>query len=379
MNNFNLKDKTLTLLFTSGTGLKTWADVGNIDREIEIYKKLSEDINAVNFITYGGNNDNKYLSYLGKIKLLPLNNLPFKKLTLLQLQIKYSKELNNTHILKTNQILGSDIAIYLKEKYKKKLIIRCGYLHSYFTRKLSKDKRVIKDAEKLERHAFETADIGVVTSNWQRNYVIKNYQLNPNKIQVVPNYVNTDIFKPIKEKKKYNLIYVGRDGEQKNLGALLESLIYLKKNGERISLLLIGSCSANTKINEVIRNNNLSVECKSNVSNFELPVFLNQAEAFIIPSFYEGHPKALLEAMSCQMPVIGTSVDGIKSEINHMENGILCGTDYKSIAKSIKFLFSNEDLQRKLGRNARKHIMNNYSFDKVYQKEINIMKELTEK
>ena len=42
-----LTSKTMTLFFTGGVSLKTWIDVGNIDREIAIYEKLSQKINEI--------------------------------------------------------------------------------------------------------------------------------------------------------------------------------------------------------------------------------------------------------------------------------------------------------------------------------------------
>ena len=102
----------------------------------------------------------------------------------------------------------------------------------------------------------------------------------------------------------------------------------------------------------------------------------NQARIFIIPSYYEGHPKALLEAMSCSMPCIGSDVIGIREDIEHLVTGYMCETDFKSIADAIDFPLSDEHLQSKLGRNARKHILTNYSLDKILQMELEIIKEV---
>ena len=49
----NLSDVKLTLFFTGGYGIKTWFEIGNYDREIAVYRRLADRLNAVNFITYG--------------------------------------------------------------------------------------------------------------------------------------------------------------------------------------------------------------------------------------------------------------------------------------------------------------------------------------
>ena len=56
---------------------------------------------------------------------------------------------------------------------------------------------------------------------------------------------------------------------------------------------------------------------------------------FILPSYYEGHPKVLLEAMSCGLPCIGTNVRGIREDVEHMKTGYLCETDHNSIADGL--------------------------------------------
>ena len=60
-----LSDINLTLFFTGGVGLKTWAEVGNLDREVAIYKRLTGHLRPVNFITYGGKDDGQYAEIVG--------------------------------------------------------------------------------------------------------------------------------------------------------------------------------------------------------------------------------------------------------------------------------------------------------------------------
>ena len=380
MKNKTLEDTILTLFFTGGVSLKTWAEVGNLEREIELYKRLSKKLKDINMVTYGGKRDRVYVKNLGEINLLSITWHNNPKLTVLHLLLKYSPQIFGSDILKTNQIPGSEIPIWVKEHFGKKLIVRCGYLHSYFIKNQSKDQKTINKAIQLEKKAFSCADMGIVTSSWQRDIVIEQYNVEPAKIKVIPNYVVTDIFKPNLEiQKKYDLIFVGRSGSQKNIINLLKAIQYLKTKERDISLLMVGGCSCDNKIKEIISQYDLDVTFKDNIPNFDLPNIFNQAKVFILPSYYEGHPKALLEAMSCGLPCIGSDVVGIKEDIEHMKTGYLCTTDFKSIANAIETVLSDESLQKTIGNNARKYIVKKYSINRILKMELDVIQEVIAK
>jgi glycosyltransferase involved in cell wall biosynthesis len=303
-----------------------------------------------------------------------------KAITLLDLMLKYYPEIRHTTVLKTNQIYGSEIPVWFKEKLGKKLIIRCGYLHSYCTQKQTTDKKKIEEAAQIEKKAFSSADLGIVTAKWQRDVVVKNYNIDPKKVKIIPNYVITDIFKPYSNfDKKFDLIYIGRSDEGKNLRSLLEALHYLKKKNKNLSLMLIGGSYRDKNLRELALQYNIDVTFKDNIPNFRLPILLNKARIFVLPSRYEGHPKSLIEAMGCGLPCIGCNVTGVKDVVNHMENGFLCGTDYESIAEAINLVTFDKTLQKKMGKNARDYVLSNYSLDKILKMEIEALKQVVEK
>jgi glycosyltransferase involved in cell wall biosynthesis len=375
-----IENTSLTLFFTGGVGLKTWAEVGNLDRELELYKRLGKKLKEVNIVTYGGKRDRLYAKNLEEINLLSTTWYNSPKRTILHLLLKYLPQIYRSDILKTNQILGSEIPIWIKKHFGTKLIVRCGYLHSYFIKNQSEDQKSINDAIQLEKNAFSSADIGIVTSSWQREIVIKQYNVEPAKIKVIPNYVVTDVFKPPpKIQKKYDLIFVGRAGKQKNIGNLLKAIHYLETKNRSVSLLMVGGCCYDNEIKEIANHYALDIIFKGNVSNFDLPCVLNQAKVFILPSYYEGHPKALLEAMSCGLPSVGSDVTGIREDIEHMKTGYLCKTDYENIANAIEIILFDESLQKTIGKNAREYILKKYSIERILKMELDVIQEVIAK
>lgn len=373
-----LKNTSFTLFFTGGVGLKTWAEVGNLEREIVIYRRLTEHLKAVNFVTYEGRADYGYTECLGDIGLYPISWRGSMPIKLAHLLIRHWPMLMRSDVLKTNQIKGSEIPLWLKKHSGKKLIVRCGYLHSLFTERSSHNEEVVVRAYRVERDAFETADVCVVPTARDRDWVVEKHRIAREKIRVIPNYVDVDIFRPFKEPREilFDLVFVGRSGPQKNLLSLLEALTQLKRQNQKVRLLMIGNCSQDTKLIEIAKSKHLSVEFMGNISNNQLPNYLNQAAAFILPSNYEGHPKALLEAMSCALPCIGADVEGIRDEIKHKETGYLCGTDSESIADAIQKVLPDKSLQHEMGENARCYIKQNYSLERVLKMELDVIREV---
>jgi glycosyltransferase involved in cell wall biosynthesis len=73
------------------------------------------------------------------------------------------------------------------------------------------------------------------------------------------------------------------------------------------------------------------------VPNDELPSILNHYHYYILPSFYEGMPKTLLEAMACGLVCIGTNIEGTNEVIEDGVNGYLAHqTNVESLSKAIK-------------------------------------------
>lgn len=112
------------------------------------------------------------------------------------------------------------------------------------------------------------------------------------------------------------------------------------------------------------------------VDRSKLLEYYQNATIYVLPSYYEGLPTTLLEAMSCGIPSIATDVEGSSELISDGETGLLVPPrNPKRLAEAILRLLEAEELRQKLGDNARKHIVNNYdweiitdSVEKVYEK-----------
>ena len=161
---------------------------------------------------------------------------------------------------------------------------------------------------------------------------------------VSPSQLDSEWFKDIKEKKVENikLLYVGRIRVEKGIF----SLIKLIKEKNNISLTVVGEEKNTTS---TINQNNVIV--KKNENNKEkLIKFYDDHDIFILPSFTEGHPMALLEALARRRPVI--IFDEIKHVIEDSKGIFVSKRNYESLLETINNIKNNyQQIQEEMKKN----------------------------
>jgi len=357
----------LALFFTCGVSLKQWALIGNLEREIKPYQGLLNHIDKIYFFTYGSKKDLDFSKNLGeKIIILPNKwKIPACLFGFL-IPFFYWKILKTIDVFKTNQMAGAIPAVIAKFIFKKKLIVRTGYEWLEFLEKQKKPfyKRAIVSL--WEKIAYNAADLVILSSEKDKIFIQKKFKVSDRKIRIIPNYIDTGLFKSLDlEKEKNRVVFIGRLTKQKNIANLIEAIASLP-----VKLTIIGQGELKVELEKLAKEKNASVEFKDKVSNSQLPEILNKAEIFVLPSLYEGCPKSLLEAMACGLPCLGCDVEGIKEIIIHKENGYLCQTEAVSIRKALVELLGDEMLRAKIGNNARQTILNDFSLEKIMEKEL---------
>ena len=382
----------LLLTFTDNVSLEDWNNIGLINREISLYKKLLKKNMNICFLTYGTKEDLKFSKILEGINIIPCSDLVKSKIPgitfikSLFLPIRLKEYFRKVDIIKTNQLNGSWVAWIAKLLFRKKLIIRGGYdwltnhINLY---KLKGSKSYLKyvllyfQIFILELIAYKLADGIILTSEMHISYIIKYFKLKKklkkNRIYLLRNFIDINLFKPAPLKKKdKHVLFIGRLSNEKNLFNLLDAINEL----DGFFLDIIGSGPEEEILKKRVEDLRINVKFHGVLPNNKIPEKINQYQIFILPSFYEANPKSLLEAMSCGVACIGTNVWGIGNIINHKENGYLCGTSSNSIKRAIETLYNNQLLREKIGKNARTFILENCSLNSISNKEYEFYNEL---
>ena len=145
----------------------------------------------------------------------------------------------------------------------------------------------------------------------------------------------------------------------------------LFKERTDINFILTGQGKDFKALNKKVRALNLEDRfiLLGQVSREKLLELFQNASLFVFPSYHEGLPTAILEAMSCGIPIIATDVRGNKDLISNGENGILIPPrNPRKIAESISILLKDEKLRENLGKNARNTVIEKYTWDIIANK-----------
>jgi len=182
------------------------------------------------------------------------------------------------------------------------------------------------------------ATVVTTVSEHSKRDMVRFYGIKPERVHVVPEGVDTKLFRPIDDQQRLKqwrvrvlgsdvpyIVYVGKPTERRNLSSLIKAFALLKKvNGISHKLLIVGADLPGTSpFRQVIASEGLSeqVVVVGYVDHQDMVLAYNASDLFIYPSSYEGFGMPVLEAMACGAPVIAlnnTSLPEIAGGIAHL-------------------------------------------------------------
>lgn len=163
------------------------------------------------------------------------------------------------------------------------------------------------------------------------------------------------------------LVCVGRFGERKGHQILIDSVRLLVNKGIAFELVLVGDGEARADIEALIREYGLAryVRLTGWLSEAEVKNEILAARALVQPSFAEGIPVVLMEAMALHRPVIGTYVGGIPELVHPGKHGWLVPPgDAEQLANAMRECLDapSETLMR-MGKAARERVLDRHNVD----------------
>jgi glycosyltransferase involved in cell wall biosynthesis len=239
-----------------------------------------------------------------------------------------------------------------------------------FTRFSGKRRRIC-------RLLGRVTDLSIAVSQGVRDYLVEQVGLDPAKVRVVPNGVDLaaiDAARPgpavrreLGLPQEVPLIgLVGRlDHWGKGHKELLEAMAALKERYP-VQALMVGGGRREAEMRELAAGLGLTGQVHFLGPRRDVPDLLRAMDIFVLPSYSEGVSLALLEAMAAGRPVIATAVGGTPEVVTDGVTGILIPPrDSEALAGALARLLSDPSLAKQLGENARRHVREHYSLERL--------------
>ncbi len=335
-------------------------------------------ISAVVNNYYGAGLDSKVdLKYIGTMR----EGSKVKKLLIAATAyLSFLHALGSCDVVHVNASSDSSImrkSFFIKAAYRrnKKIVFHQhgGDFKNYFENQISEKRR------NYLREILDMADVMLVLTKSWKDYF--SGLTDAGKIQVFPNCVpvesipggNIPDFSTGRDMTK--LLFLGRICKDKGIDELLEAVSAIAQKNKDIKLFVGGIYEEEGYKNRIESNDH--VKYLGWISGKEKEKYLKECGIYVLPSYYEGFPVSVLEAMAGGCVVVASEVGGIPDIVTNGENGVLIQPkDVESLKNAVLEVMESGSLAEKLRVSAYEKVRDNYSSSTSVENLVNIYKSL---
>jgi len=192
-----------------------------------------------------------------------------------------------------------------------------------------------------------------------------------NKLKLILNGVDIDevASQPIyqfESKNSFRIGYIGQLIQRKNIQLLIQATKILTTNNINVQLFIIGDGPENNNL--ISLSHNLEIKDKIEFLGYRNDAIslLKSMDVFALPSFLEGIPRCLMEAMASKIPIVASDIPGTRDIIKHYKTGLLYhNNDVLELVDAIKKYYFNHELREYLSFNAYTLVTSKYSNHKM--------------
>jgi glycosyltransferase involved in cell wall biosynthesis len=208
---------------------------------------------------------------------------------------------------------------------------------------------------RIVRDTLSRADRVVVLSSQWRDFFVREVGVPERKVVILYNPTSLPRELPARTgRTRVQFLFLGRIGERKGAMHLLQAFGQLPVDLRARAHLIFAGDGEVDALRMAARELGEAVQVHSWVDTVQRDALLAESDVFVLPSFQEGVPMAMLEAMAYGLPVITTPVGGIPDVVTDGTEGYLIAPgDVGALTRAMAALIENESLRLTLGTNAR--------------------------
>ncbi|HEY1614847.1 MAG TPA: glycosyltransferase [Rhizomicrobium sp.] len=224
----------------------------------------------------------------------------------------------------------------------------------------------------LQKRRFDLGfpHAGVLVAARHRETTLVEDGVAPRDIVVIPNAVRlpprpkTDF--ALKDGMPAHIAALGRLHPKKGYGVLIEALRLLAERGTSFRCTIAGEGPEREKLLAQIRDGGLSDRVSLPGWTDDVANYLAAADLFVLPSFQEDFPLAVLDAMAAGLPIVASAIDGPKDFLVDGETGMLVPpNDPTALADQLARVLASQPLRARTGTAARRAAEQSYSFQTI--------------
>ena len=209
----------------------------------------------------------------------------------------------------------------------------------------------------------------ITPSKSSKQGIVDEFNCNKANITVINNGIDTNEFSPVNEvtRNEFRLITTASaDVPLKGLDFSLKALKKLKKDFPNMHLIVIGLIKKGGHTEKLIKKLGLEndVTFKSNLTKNEIKDCYSKSSIAIVSSLYEGFGYPVIEAMSCEVPLIATNISSIP-ELTSEFAKLVDPKNEEMIYQSVKDILAEYDKYKKIAIKGRQHVIKNFNWIKI--------------
>lgn len=220
----------------------------------------------------------------------------------------------------------------------------------------------------LLKYILSSADVICSTSHDMAKEIRKYYD--KKNIEITPFGVDINNFNIKAEILSNDYITIGVCKHLRKvygINFLIEAYaLLINEVNKDIRLLIVGDGEERKSLENLTRKLNIqdSVEFVGSIENRDVPLYMNKMDIVCLPSLSESFGVSAVEAEACGRPVVCSDVGGLKEVVLDNETGyIFKSKDIVDLKNKLKLLINNESKMRNFSSNARKFVLDNYSWE----------------